>query len=96
MQERVVQQLGLPITPSKQFNVYIGNGDFLICDSSCVEVKLCLQEHKNCVDLFILPIQGADIVLVIQWIELWGPMVTNYKFLTMDFQWNGKAVHLTG
>ena len=41
IQERVVQQLGLPIAPSKHFKVYIGNRNFLICDSSCLEVKLC-------------------------------------------------------
>ena len=35
-------------------------------------------------------------VLVIQWLELLGPVITNYKLLTMDFQWNGKTVHLTG
>ena len=29
IQERIVHQLGLPVTPSKQFKVYIGNGDFL-------------------------------------------------------------------
>ena len=42
IQEMVAHQLGLSITPSKQFRVYIGNGDFLICDNSCAEVKLCL------------------------------------------------------
>ena len=85
IQKRIVHQLGLLVTPSKQFKVYIGNGDFLVCDSNCVEVKLCLQGHTFSIDLFILPIQGADVVLGIQWLELLGPMVTDYKLLTMDF-----------
>ena len=47
-------------------------------------------------DLLILPIQGADVVLGIHWLELLGPIITNYKLLTMDFQWNGKIVYLIG
>ena len=78
--------MGLPITSSKQFNVYIGNEDFLLCDSSCVQVKLCLQGHKFFMDLLILPIQDADVVLGIQWLKLLGPVIINYKLLTMDFQ----------
>ena len=33
-------------------------------------------------------------VLEIQWLELLGPVVTDYRLLIMDFQWKGKAVHL--
>ena len=46
-------------------------------------------------DLLIFPILGADVVLGIQWLELLGPVVINYKLLTVDFQWKGKAVHST-
>ena len=85
IQEMIVHQLGLSIIPSKHFKVYIGNEDFLVCDNSCVEVKLCLQGHIFCMIFFILPIQGADVVLGIQWLELLGSVVTDYKLLTMDF-----------
>ena len=96
IKEKVAQQLGLTITPSNEFKVYIGNGDFLLCNNSCVDVKLWLQDHVFSVNLFILPIQGAELVLGIQWLELLGPVITDYKLLTMDFQWKGKAVHLIG
>ena len=96
MQERIANQMGLPIIPSKQFKVFIGNGDFLICDSKCVAVQLCIQGHKFVMDLFILPIQGADIVLGIQWLELLGLVVTDYKLLTMAFQWKNREVKLVG
>ena len=56
IQEWVTLQLRLSITPFKQFKVYVGNEDFLTCDSSFLQVKLSLQGHKFCVDLFILPI----------------------------------------
>ena len=51
------------------------------------------EGHKFGMDLFILPIQGADVVLGIQWLKLLGSVITNYKLLTMNCQWNGKEVH---
>ena len=68
----------------------------MVCDNSCVEVKLCLQGHTFSIDLFIIPIQGVDVVLGVQWLELLGHVVTDIKLLTMNFQGKGKAVHLTG
>ena len=56
IQERVSNQLGLFVTSSNPFRLYIDNGDFLNCDTKCAEVKLCLQGYKFCMDLFILPI----------------------------------------
>ena len=94
--EKIANQLGLPITPSKQFKVYIGNGYFWVCDNSCIEVQLCLQGYKFFMDLFILPIQSADVVLDIQWLELLGLVITNYKLLTIKFQWKGTLVQLVG
>ena len=41
-------------------------------------------------------LQGVDIVLGVQWLQLLGNIVTNYKELTMSFPWNGKIVTLTG
>ena len=34
--------------------------------------------------------------LGIQWLELLGPVITNCKVLTMDFQWNDRTIHLIG
>ena len=55
-----------------------------------------LQGNPFEMDLFVLPIQGADIVLAVQWLQLLGNIVTNYKEMTMSFPWNGKTITLTG
>ncbi|XP_077252438.1 uncharacterized protein LOC143891808 [Tasmannia lanceolata] len=82
--------------PSNPFKVYVGNGDYLICDQKCKGVSLTLHHHEFEVDLFVLPIQGAEIVLGVQWLEVLGPILIDYKNLTMDFCKDGKSVCLVG
>lgn len=47
-------------------------------------------------DLYVLAMEGANIVLGIQWLETLGAVTCNYKKLTMEFQHQGKAVCLQG
>lgn len=74
----------------------VGNGESLTCTTKCSQVDLWLQGHKFQLDLFVLPIRGAEIVLGIQWLELLGDIVTNYKSLVMQFWWKGQQVQLCG
>ena len=47
-------------------------------------------------DFYILPIQGADVVFGVQWLQLLGPIVVDYQKLSMDFDWEGQHIHLQG
>lgn len=38
----LAEQLGLPIQPTTHFRVYIGNGDFLVCQLYCPQVNLTM------------------------------------------------------
>ncbi|XP_077219595.1 uncharacterized protein LOC143853740 [Tasmannia lanceolata] len=96
VQERLVQYLQLPMFPEMKFHVMVGNGERLECSGLCKNVTLAMQNHKFQVDLFVLPLMGADIVLGVQWLELLGPIIFDYKRLTMDFQWKNQAIHLQG
>ncbi|KAJ0099989.1 hypothetical protein Patl1_20488 [Pistacia atlantica] len=63
LQERVAFHLGIPITASPNFTVMIGNGETLRCSGVCADAELVLDGHKFLLDLFVLPIKGADLVL---------------------------------
>jgi hypothetical protein len=45
-----------------------------------------------CVDLFVMPLAGYDIVLDMQWMATIGPIVWNFNAQTMEFQWEGHDV----
>lgn len=48
------------------------------------------------VDLFILLIEGRDVVLRIQWLQLLGRVSHDYSAFSMDFCWNVAPVTLRG
>ena len=45
-------------------------------------------------DLFVLPIEGPDVVLGIQWLQFLGRVSHDYSALSMEFCWNGAPVTL--
>ena len=44
------------------------------------------------VDLFVLPIEGPNVVLEIQWLQRLGRVYHDYSALSMDFCWNRAPV----
>ena len=56
IQEALVDRLGLKYERATRFQVYMGNGQDLVCDKKCVGVELVLQGTSFEVDLFVLPI----------------------------------------
>lgn len=65
----LVERLGLAIQPTTKFRVYIGNGDYLLCQYVCPQMALLLQGSEFVLDLFVLPIKGPEVVLGIQWLQ---------------------------
>lgn len=63
-----------------------------------LSLKVCLQlgSHEFLVDLFVVPLCGAEIVLGVQWMKSLGPILTNYETLTMTFIKDGQIIQLTG
>lgn len=96
LQDRVAKQLGLVTEPAHSFKVLVGNGEELQCTTMCRDVSLQLGQHDFHLDLFVLPISGAELVLGVQWLKTLGPIVTDYDQLTMSFTFNGSSVHLKG
>ena len=95
IQDRVAKLLGLPHNQVQSFQVLVGNGEELKCESICEQVQLSLGDHQVMVDLFSLP-SGAELVIGIQWLRTLGPVLTDYNNLTMKFMNKDQAVHLQG
>jgi hypothetical protein len=55
-----------------------------------------LGQHNFLVDLFVLPLSGAEIVLGVQWLKTLGPVLTDYEHLVMKFIKDGSIVQLQG
>ncbi|MCH94373.1 hypothetical protein A2U01_0015331, partial [Trifolium medium] len=92
----LVERLGLPITSCPRFKVATGCGTFLVCQFCCHGVSLMLQGIPFVVDLFILDIEGPDVVLGFPWLQSLGKVTHDYSTLTMEFSWQGTQVTLVG
>jgi hypothetical protein len=62
----------------------------------CSQVSLFLGQHEFILDLFVLPLSGAELVLGVQWLKTSGPVITDYEKLTMSFSKDGETVQLAG
>ena len=91
-----VERLGLKIQSIPAFRVYIGNADFLLFRFQCLQVPLVIQGHTFQLDFYILPIEGPDVVLGIQWLQHLGKISTDYRAMTMEFCWKSNPVILRG
>lgn len=59
-------------------------------------MEIRIQEATIEQDLYVLPMEGANLVLGVQWLETLGPVVTNYKELTLQFEKQGSKVTFQG
>lgn len=65
------------------------------CTSSCTNTPVQLGNNQFHIDFYVLPISGADVVLGIQWLKTFGPIITDYKSLSMQFHWKGSTIRLS-
>ena len=96
IQTRVAKHLGLIISPAGSFQVMIGDGQKLPCSSLCKDVTVDIQGFSFTTSFYVLPIQGVELVLGVQWLQELGPITIDYSELTMKFSHMGNAICLHG
>ena len=62
--------IGLKSKMSCLFSVVVSNGERLLSPGRCNGVKLPLQGIPIEVDFFLLPLEGCDVVLGVQWLGI--------------------------
>lgn len=88
--------MALPTSPTQPFKVRVGSDAYLHCHQIFHEVTLLVQSHIFNLDLFVLDIEGADVVLGIQWLATLGTILTNYATLIMEFCLQRQQIKLCG
>lgn len=96
IQDRIAKLLDLPAQQARSFQVLVGNGEELKCSSICPQVPLQMGPNQFLVDLYVLPISGAELVLGVQWLKTLGPVLTDYNHLTMHFIKRGRGNSISG
>lgn len=72
IQPRIAHHLHLFHNSIKPFTMMVGNGANLTCTDSCPNVPLWIQNHYFEVPCYLLPVEGADIILGLAWLTTLG------------------------
>lgn len=68
IQTKLALVFGWPITTFNLFKLLVDTDVMLQCSDLCPQLQISTQSHTFFVDLYLLPIQGFDVVLGMQWI----------------------------
>jgi hypothetical protein len=91
---KIASALQLAVTLAEEFTVKVANGEKLRCTERYTNVVISIQGFQFTTTLYSLPLHGIDIVLGVQWLENLGPVLCDWKKMTMSFQWRNQSVRL--
>ncbi|XP_058769067.1 uncharacterized protein LOC131642924 [Vicia villosa] len=96
LQPRLAQHLNLPTSSIPQFSVMVGNGSHLNCKGICQDVPIILQNQQFSLPFYLLPIEGADVVLGMAWLRTLGPINADFSVPSITFSHNNTTITLKG
>jgi hypothetical protein len=74
-------------------SVRVANGDRVVCPGVCPALPASVQEEPFKLTCYILPLDGFDVVLGVQWLRTLGPILWDFEKLTMTFWSQGRTLH---
>ncbi|XP_057992829.1 uncharacterized protein LOC131173948 isoform X1 [Hevea brasiliensis] len=89
------QKLGATLDSQSALQVAVANGEKIHSMGTCKETIQVSGEHFP-VDLYVIPLDGFDVVLGVRWLMTSGPIWWNFSTLTMCFELGNRQVTLEG
>lgn len=96
IQPRLAKFLHLDVQPSVPFKVMVGNGSALQVEGIVQNFQVQVQGHVLKIPVYLLSIEGAEIILGADWLSTLGSHVMNYKDLFIQFYVNDQFVTIYG
>ncbi|XP_035834255.1 uncharacterized protein LOC118482726 [Helianthus annuus] len=96
IQPRIALMLRLETLPIQPFDVMVGNGEHITCKGYCPEVPIQVQKAPFHVPFFILPVEGADVILGIGWLGMLGRLSADFSIPEISFVKDGNTYTLKG
>ncbi|XP_058733853.1 uncharacterized protein LOC131605523 [Vicia villosa] len=96
LQPRIATHLKIPNTHIPNFSVMVGNGSKLQCSGLCSKVPITLQDQLFIIPFYLIPIEGADVVLGMEWLRTLGPIVADFSIPEISFTYESKQITIQG
>lgn len=87
-----VKKLNCQVSSSPTMTVVVANGNIIQCNQVCAGLTWKMQGQQFQADLLVLPLEGCQMVLGIQWLIQLGPILWDFQQLRMDFIINKKGL----
>jgi hypothetical protein len=78
------------------FQIMIANGGSMKCGGSCENVRLQIGDYYLKSHMFSIDMGGCDTVLGADWLRTLGPILMDFKDLTMQFDQEGRQYKFQG
>jgi len=83
--EAAAQRTGWTIQPHPRLTATVANGEKVACPGVLRQAPVTINGKEFCVDLFVMPLAGYDVVLGTEWMATLGPIVWDFAARTMTF-----------
>jgi hypothetical protein len=84
----ITQEINCYIHTINNFKIMFANGGSMKCEG-CENVRLQIGQYHLKSHMFSIDMRGCDIVLHAEWLRTLGPILMDFKELTMQFQQEG-------
>jgi hypothetical protein len=74
----------------------IANGGSMKCGRDCENVHIQIGKYYLKYHMFSIDMGGCDIVLGVEWLRTLGPILVDFKKLTMQFHQEGQKYQFQG
>jgi hypothetical protein len=91
---RVAQETHCYIHAVNNFKIMIANGGSMKCGGCCENVCLQIGDYHLKSHMFAINMGGCDIVLGADWLGTLGPILMDFKELTMQFDQEGQKYNI--
>jgi hypothetical protein len=93
---RIAQETHCYIYAINNFQIMIANGGSMKCGGRCENVHLQIDDYHLKSHMFAIDMGGCDIVLGADWLRTLGPILMDFKELTIQFNQEGHQYKFQG
>ena len=90
--EEAAARTGLTVQPSLRLTATVANGERIACPGVLRQAPIAIVGENFCVDLYVMPLAGYDVVLGTQWMVTLGKMVWDFTTRTVAFTRHGRTI----
>ncbi|WVZ59186.1 hypothetical protein U9M48_009373 [Paspalum notatum var. saurae] len=90
--EDAARRTGLPIQPRPRLTATVANGERVTCPGVIRRAPVIIEGETFSIDLFVMPLEGYDLVLGTQWMVTLGRVVWDFVDRSVSFLNQGRQV----